>query len=151
MHLELRIHGQSVISAEVDLRSLAKHLTDFNPDDLWMSTPLAVEQIQKLVGLLDAANVSVLREIALRGGRISLPRVQEICGTDPGDTRQLSERCFVKINEALHDVAGEEADLLLHTRPGIEPEEGAVDTREIIIDGPALHSLKKVLVDSPEG
>jgi hypothetical protein len=39
MHLELRIDGQSVVSAEVDLRSLAKHLKDVNLDDLWMSTP----------------------------------------------------------------------------------------------------------------
>jgi hypothetical protein len=112
--------------------------------------PLAVEQIQELIGLLDEPSITVLREIVLRGGRISWPRVQEICGMDPGNPDQLTQRCFGAINEALYNVAGDEADLLVFSGFAIEPKEGDVDTRKIMIDGPALSSLKNVLVDSPE-
>ncbi len=151
MHIELRVEGKTVLNGEVDLRFLVNLLNDIEKDieqeGTWASTPIDVDQAKAVINLLDKKTVELLRWIVIGGGSITWPKVQEICGIKGKDFAYFRSRYQEQIRIAVRTVTQGQGGVLIwweEDAPGWDTDDwrGA----KLEIDGPALKSLKAVLI-----
>lgn len=111
----------------------------------WYSDPITVAQATKLISLLDTANVELLLQITLGGGRITWPQVQKICRIRGTNFGQYHDQHGGKIDQVLRAITEGEHRYLITYEDGA-PAWDTDDWKDVKleIDGPALTSLKKV-------
>jgi hypothetical protein len=147
MHIELRVEGITVVDGELDLHSLISRLREAVEYGLWSSSPLTYDQAKDLLIRLDTKTLELVRQIVLRGGSITWPHVAEICGIPTEDYDEFYNEWVKPLNRVVATVRGEEPSALIGWFPGQgdweTDDEGNI---RFDIDGPALRSLRKVLI-----
>jgi hypothetical protein len=148
MRVELQFESKMVITgnlADRDLRSLMSLCKGVEVDEPWYSAPITVAQAKELVGLLDAKSVELLRQIALGGGNIAWPQVEEICGIKGTNFGQYVDQYSDKIDHAVRTVTqGKSWGLITYEDGAPAWETDDWKDAKLEIDGPALMSLKEV-------
>ncbi len=148
MHIELRIEGITVVDDELELHSLIERLEEAEEQGLWSSPPLSFEQAQDLVSRLDTTTLELVRKIVVRGGSISWSLAMQTCGNFKGILGEFETKWLEPLSRMTGAVRQNPPEMLIHWMvPGPESKMSEdVDAMKFCIDGPALRSLRKVLI-----
>jgi len=143
MHLELKIEGQTVVNANVDVRTLIALLKAAG-QAATKSTPISVEQATSLINRVDTKSVEFLKLVAENNGFATWPQMQRIFGIKGNEWTEFTSRHGKGITRALRHITGGKHDVLVQWDDD-DPEWNADDWKDakVYIDGDALISLRK--------
>jgi hypothetical protein len=152
MRIEVRLEGKTVVDVNFDLRYLIGLAQDAEKDiqrrGAWGSSPIDIYQARAVIRQLDEKAIELLKWIVLGGGNITWPKVQQICGIEGRDFGDFERRYLQAIHDAVRAATDGKYSFLLWFTDGA-PEWDTPDWRDakLEIDGPALTSLRAVLID----